>query len=76
INIEAATDSSNERHDKSVKKSGLFSGGGIAVTMGSQQQSVKDLTTQHTAVASTIGSTTGDVLIEAGKGYRQVGSQV
>ncbi|MBC3346496.1 hemagglutinin repeat-containing protein [Pseudomonas sp. SWRI196] len=76
VNIEAATDSSNERHDKSVKKSGLFSGGGIAVTMGSQQQSVKDLTTQHTAVASTVGSTTGDVLIEAGKGYRQVGSQV
>ncbi|WHS59041.1 hemagglutinin repeat-containing protein [Pseudomonas sp. G2-4] len=76
VNIEAGTASSSERHDKSVKKSGLFSGGGIAVTLGTQQQSVKDLTTEHTAVASTVGSTTGDVLIEAGKGYRQVGSQV
>nr|WP_223472662.1 MULTISPECIES: hemagglutinin repeat-containing protein [unclassified Pseudomonas] len=76
VNIEADTASSSERHDKSVKKSGLFSGGGIAVTLGSQQQSVKDLTTEHTAVASTVGSTAGDVLIEAGKGYRQVGSQV
>ncbi|MCG6578112.1 filamentous hemagglutinin N-terminal domain-containing protein [Pseudomonas sp. AF32] len=76
VNIEAATASSSERHDKSVKKSGLFSGGGIAVTLGTQKQSVKDLTTEHTAVSSTVGSTVGDVLIEAGKGYRQVGSQV
>ncbi|ROM86006.1 adhesin [Pseudomonas brassicacearum] len=76
VNIEAATASSSERHDKTVKKSGLFSGGGIAVTLGTQKQSVKDLATEHTAVASTVGSTTGDVLIEAGKGYRQVGSQV
>ncbi|WP_258042029.1 hemagglutinin repeat-containing protein [Pseudomonas syringae] len=76
INIEAATESSSERHDKSVKKSGLFSGGGIALTLGTQQQSVKDLTTSQTAAASTVGSTKGDVLIEAGKGYRQVGSQV
>lgn len=76
VNIEAATDSSSERHDKSVKKSGLFSGGAIAVTLGTQQQSVKDLTTRQTAVASTVGSTSGDVLIEAGNGYRQVGSQV
>ncbi|RMN77083.1 putative adhesin/hemolysin [Pseudomonas cannabina] len=76
INIEAATESSSERHDKSVKKSGLFSGGGIAVTLGTQQQSVKDLTTRQTAAASTVGSTKGDVLIGAGKSYRQVGSQV
>jgi len=76
VNIEAATESSSERHDKSEKKSGLFSGGGIALTMGTQQQSVKDLTTRETARASTIGSTEGDVMIEAGRQYRQVGSDV
>jgi len=76
INVEAATDSLRERHDKTVKTSGLFSGGGIAVTLGSQTQSVKDLTTSQTAAASTVGSTQGDVLIEAGKAYRQVGSEV
>ncbi|CAM3614901.1 Toxin CdiA [Pseudomonas reidholzensis] len=76
VNIEAASESSSELHDKSTKKSGLFSGGGIAVTMGSQQQSVKDLTTRETARASTIGSTDGDVMIEAGRQYRQVGSDV
>lgn len=76
INIEAATESSSERHDKTVKKSGLFSGGGIAVTAGTQEQSAKDLATRQTAAASTVGSTNGNVLIEAGKGYRQVGSQV
>ncbi|MEK0364400.1 two-partner secretion domain-containing protein [Pseudomonas sp. CBC3] len=76
INIEAAADSVAERHDKTEKKSGLFSGGGIAVTIGSQQQSVEDESTRRTAVGSTIGSTDGDVLIAAGKNYRQIGSQV
>ncbi|MCQ4317772.1 hemagglutinin repeat-containing protein [Stutzerimonas zhaodongensis] len=76
INIEAAADRVTERHDKTEKKSGLFSGGGIAVTIGSQQQSVEDESTRRTAVGSTIGSTDGDVLIAAGKDYRQVGSQV
>lgn len=76
VNIEAATESSSERHDKSEKKSGLFSGGGIALTMGTQQQSVKDLTTRETARASTVGSTEGDVMIEAGRQYHQVGSDV
>jgi len=76
INIEAASESSSERHDKATKKSGLFSGGGIAVTMGTQSQSVKDLTTRETARASTVGSTEGDILLEAGRQYRQVGSDV
>lgn len=76
INIEAAADRVTERHDKTEKKSGLFSGGGIAVTIGSQQQSVEDESTRRTAVGSTIGSTDGDVLIAAGKDYRQVGSHV
>ncbi len=76
INIEAASESSSERHDKATKKSGLFSGGGIAVTLGTQEQSVKDLTTRETARASTVGSTEGDILIDAGRQYRQVGSDV
>lgn len=76
VNIAAASDSRSERHDKTEKTSGLFSGGGIAVTVGTQEQRVKDMTTSTTAVASTVGSTEGDVLIEAGKSYRQVGSQV
>ncbi|MBJ9977590.1 hemagglutinin repeat-containing protein [Pseudomonas sp. S75] len=76
INVEAASQSASERHDKSVKKSGLFSGGGLALTIGTQQQSVKDLTTRETARASTVGSTEGDVLIDAGRQYRQVGSDV
>lgn len=76
INIEAASDSLYERHDKQVKKSGLFSGGGIALTIGTQQQGVDDRTTTRSAVASTVGATDGDVTLEAGRNYRQVGSQV
>ncbi|WP_446027738.1 hemagglutinin repeat-containing protein [Lelliottia amnigena] len=76
INIQAATDHSSERHAKTEKKSGLFSGGGIALTVGSQAQSVSNSATQHRAVASTVGSTHGDVLIAAGKAYQQTGSHI
>ena len=48
----SASDSRSERHDKTEKTSGLFSGGGIAVTVGTQEQRVKDMTTSTTAVAT------------------------
>lgn len=76
ITLEAASDRVEERHDKTQTKSGLFSGGGIALTLGTQQQSADDRSTQRSAVASTVGATRGDVVMTAGKDYRQVGSHV
>ncbi|MEK7415643.1 MAG: S-layer family protein, partial [Planctomycetota bacterium] len=40
VTIEAAKNSTTESHLKDQRTSGLFSGGGIAITVGSQQQAV------------------------------------
>ncbi|WP_231654761.1 hemagglutinin repeat-containing protein [Ralstonia solanacearum] len=76
VNIEAATDSTTERHFREEKKSGLFSSGGIGFTIGTQQQSQDNQDARTTAAASTVGSTNGNVAIGAGNHYQQVGSNV
>lgn len=76
LTIEAARETHEESHFREEKKSGLFSGGGIGITLGSQQQSVDGRSTGNSARAATVGSTDGSVLILAGKDYRQVGSDV
>lgn len=76
INIEAATETTAERHIRKVKKSGLFSSGGISLTLGTQKQSFDGKTTSKTAVASTVGSIKGNVVVRADKNYQQVGSHI
>jgi filamentous hemagglutinin len=76
IKVLAGTETLDEKHTKDVKTSGMFSGGAIAVTIGSQQQTNKDSSQQTTAAASSVGATDGNVLISAGGEYRQVGSNV
>ncbi len=76
VNIEAATDTSAESHFKDEQTSGMFSSGGIGFTIGTQEQSADNQATGTRAAASTVGSTQGDVAIQAGKNYRQVGSDV
>ncbi|KIH84136.1 hemagglutinin repeat-containing protein [Pseudomonas batumici] len=76
IKVQAATEHLSEQHTKDVKTSGLFSGGAIAVTVGSQQQTNDDRSRQSTAAASNIGATDGNVLVSAGGEYRQIGSNV
>ena len=76
INIEAATNTTVETHLKDEKKSGIFSGGGIGFTMGTQQHSTDQTGTTKTAAASSIGSTQGDVNLSAGQAYKQTGSDV
>lgn len=76
INIEAATNTTTESHFRDEKTSGLFSSGGISITYGTRQQSADAKNTLTTAVASTVGSTQGNVTIQAGEAYWQVGSNV
>jgi filamentous hemagglutinin len=76
VHIEAATEratSSNFRHEK---QSGLFSSGGIGFTLGTRKLSTDQASTRTTAAASTVGSVTGNVHIEAGQHTTQVGSDV
>ena len=76
INIEAATDTTKEGHYRDEKKSGLMGSGGFGFTIGTRQQSTDSQNTRTSASASTVGSTEGNVVIQAGKTYTQVGSNV
>ncbi len=76
VMIEAATNTLQESHFREEKKSGLLSSGGIGFTLGSQQQSTDAKGISTMAVASTVGSTQGNVTIAAGSDYKQVGSNV
>ncbi|WP_390623182.1 hemagglutinin repeat-containing protein [Ralstonia syzygii] len=76
INIESATASSSEMHFREETRSGLMGSGGVGFTVGSRKQSEDDRSTQTTAVASTVGSTNGNVSLTAGNHYQQTGSNV
>ena len=76
VKIESATNTLQESHFREEKKSGLLSSGGIGFTIGNQQQSTDNKGVSAMAVASTVGSTAGNVTIAAGNDYRQVGSNV
>ncbi|AEG67589.1 hemagglutinin-related protein [Ralstonia solanacearum Po82] len=76
INIESATASSSETHFREETRSGLMGSGGVGFMVGSRKQSEDDRNTQTTAVASTVGSTNGNVSLTAGNHYQQTGSNV
>ncbi len=76
IAIAAAAESHEERHEKTTKKSGIFSSGGFGITIGSQSLAKKLDDESLTSAPSTVGSIAGDVRIEAGGNYRQTGSDL
>lgn len=76
VAVQAATQNQTRIDERSVRRSGVFSSGGLSVTLGSQQQSTRQQETSAKAAGSTVGSVHGNVLIEAGHAYRQVGSEV
>lgn len=76
ISVEAAAETRNETHFSEIKKSGIFSSGAVGFTIGSMQLSTDQKSQGRSAAASTLGSTDGDVIIEAGNAYRQVGSDI
>ncbi|MDO8312664.1 MAG: hemagglutinin repeat-containing protein [Sideroxyarcus sp.] len=76
IDIAAATDTRTQTHTRQEKKSGIFSAGGVGLSIGTQRQGMNSQATSTTAAASTVGSTQGDVTLTAGQAYRQTGSDV
>jgi len=76
INITEATNTRLELNLREKKKSGLFSSGGLGVTLGTQQLN-KDTSTQvASAAGSTLGSVQGNVELTAGTDFTQTGSSV
>jgi filamentous hemagglutinin len=76
VTIEAATNTVNRDSDRVDRKSGLFSGGGFGITLGTRKLQTDQQSESTTAAASTVGSVQGDVHIKAGQTYRQTGSDV
>ncbi|HJV75948.1 MAG TPA: hemagglutinin repeat-containing protein [Noviherbaspirillum sp.] len=76
VTIATATNTTQQSHFRDEKTSGLFSGGGFGVTIGTQQLSTDQKDVQTTASASIVGSTNGNVNITAGNHYTQTGSDV
>jgi filamentous hemagglutinin len=74
VNITSATETGADDHYSYIKKSGLFNGGGLGFTIGSQ--STKTTTNERTLgeVGSTIGSINGDVSITAGEKVNSEGT--
>ncbi len=76
INLEAAQNTSSASSFRQETTSGLMSSGGIGVSIGTRKQSTDGKDTTTTAAASTVGSVGGNVNIQAGAQYKQVGSDV
>lgn len=76
VSIEAATNTRREIHLAQTKTSGLMSSGGFGITIGNRSVKSTSDTTATTAVASTVGSTRGDVQMSAGDAFTQTGSNV
>ncbi|EKT4521414.1 hemagglutinin repeat-containing protein [Pseudomonas putida] len=76
VQIDSATETFEQSHSSSKKKSGLLSSGGIGFTLGSTSLEKTSTSTSENAKASTIGSVLGNVTIEAGKDLGIKGSEV
>lgn len=75
VRIAAAQDTSDSSSFAQTARSGLMSSG-LSITAGQQQQSLDQQGQSTRAVASTVGSTGGNVSIAAGRSYAQTGSDV
>jgi len=76
LKLAAAADTSRQSNFRKEITAGVFSGGGLGVTVGSKTRSGDFTRNSSTASASTVGATEGDVRLVAGGQYRQMGSDV
>jgi filamentous hemagglutinin len=76
LNITASTNTHAEDHYQQKTKSGVFSSGGVGVTLGRRTQSTDQQTTRTSSSASAIGGLDGNIDLKAGRAYTQTGSDV
>ena len=76
LNIESAAQKSESEYIKSVKKSGLLSGGGLGFTIGKEKRKDQYANQNTEQVGSTVGSLKGSVDLEAQKDANIKGSSV
>lgn len=76
LNIGSAEQTSESEYIKSVKKSGVFAGGGLGFTIGKEKQKDKYANQNVEQVGSTVGSVKGNVNLTADKATNVKGSTV
>lgn len=76
LNIGSAEQTSESEYIKSVKKSGVFAGGGLGFTIGKEKQKDQYANQNTEQVGSTVGSVKGSVKLDADKVAQIKGSNV
>lgn len=76
LNIGSAEQTSESEYIKSVKKSGVFAGGGLGFTIGKEKQKDQYANQNTEQVGSTVGSVKGNVNLNADKAANVKGSTV
>jgi len=76
INITAGQNTNEQTSFAQKSQSGFLSGGGFGITYGKREQSLEQKSQSTTAAASTVGAITGNININAGQAYKQVGSDL
>ena len=76
LNIGSAEQTSESEYRKSVKKSGILSGGGLGFTIGKEKQKDQYANQNVEQVGSTVGSVKGSVNMDADKAANVKGSSV
>ena len=76
LNIGSAEQTGESEYRKSVKKSGLLSGGGLGFTIGKEKQKDQYANQNTEQVGSTVGSVKGNVNLDADKSANVKGSTV
>lgn len=76
LNIGSAEQTSESEYIKSVKKSGVFAGGGLGFTIGKEKQKDQYANQNVEQVGSTVGSVKGSVNLDADKAANVKGSSV
>ena len=76
LNIGSAEQTSESEYIKSVKKSGVFAGGGLGFTIGKEKQKDQYANQNTEQVGSTVGSVKGNVNLDGDKAANVKGSTV
>ena len=76
LNIGSAEQTGESEYRKSVKKSGVFAGGGLGFTIGKEKQKDQYANQNVEQVGSTVGSVKGNVNLDADKSANVKGSTV
>lgn len=74
LNLESAAETGASEHYKYTKKSGLFSGGGLGITIGKQSEKLTVNEKTIDQVGSTVGSINGNVNLTADNQVQSAGA--